>query len=87
MLIAAGAAMAANCEPCLNKVVPSLIEAGVSMADIRSAVSIGQSVKDRPAAIMKEAADVLAGTRLSEESVTEGCMLDEMRREQESEAA
>ena len=25
----AGAAMAANCEPCLNKIVPDLIEAGV----------------------------------------------------------
>ena len=28
LLIAAGAAMAANCEPCLNKIVPDLIEAG-----------------------------------------------------------
>ena len=34
MLIAAGAAMAANCEPCLNKIVPDLIEAGVAEADI-----------------------------------------------------
>jgi hypothetical protein len=87
MLIAAGAAMAANCEPCLNKVVPSLIEAGVSLADIRSAVSIGQAVKDRPAAIMKEAADVLTGTKLSEESATEGCLLEEMKQKQESVAA
>ena len=47
MLIAAGAAMAANCEPCLNKVVPDLIEAGVAEADIRKAVEIGQFVKDR----------------------------------------
>ena len=38
MLIAAGAAMAANCEPCLNRVVPDLIEAGVAEADIRKAV-------------------------------------------------
>ena len=30
MLIAAGAAMAANCEPCLNKIIPDLIEAGVA---------------------------------------------------------
>jgi alkylhydroperoxidase/carboxymuconolactone decarboxylase family protein YurZ len=59
MLIAAGAAMAANCEPCLNKIVPDLIDAGVSSADIRKAVEIGQFVKDRPAAIMKEAADTL----------------------------
>ena len=52
MLIAAGAAMAANCEPCLNKVVPDLIAAGVTEADIRKAVEIGQFVKDKPAAIM-----------------------------------
>ena len=62
MLIAAGAAMAANCEPCLNKIIPDLIEAGVVEADIRKAVEIGQFVKDKPAAIIKEAADALAGT-------------------------
>ncbi|MHC4464646.1 MAG: carboxymuconolactone decarboxylase family protein, partial [Planctomycetota bacterium] len=44
MLIAAGAAMAANCEPCLNKIVPDLLEAGVAEADIRRAVEIGQFV-------------------------------------------
>ena len=73
MLIAAGAAMAANCEPCLNKIVPDLIEAGVAEADIRKAVEIGQFVKDKPAAIMKEAADVLTGTRLSDPQASEGC--------------
>ncbi len=73
MLIAAGAAMAANCEPCLNKIVPDLIEAGVAEADIRRAVEIGQFVKDKPAAIMKEAADVLTGTHLSDPVESEEC--------------
>lgn len=73
LLIAAGAAMAANCEPCLNKVVPDLIEAGVSSEDIRSAIEIGQFVKDRPAAIMKEAADALAGTSLASASESRDC--------------
>lgn len=73
LLIAAGAAMAANCEPCLNKVVPDLIEAGVAEADIRAAVEIGQFVKDRPAALMKQAADALAGTRLSGGREAAGC--------------
>ena len=112
MLIAAGAAMAANCEPCLNRVVPDLIvlgtvvlgaifffrairdgqvrwgfpigigiltatagliEAGVAEADIRRAVEIGQFVKDKPAAIMKEAADVLTGTHLSDPVESDGC--------------
>jgi len=79
MLIAAGAAMAANCEPCLNKVVPDLIEAGVAQADIRAAVEIGQYVKDRPAALMKQAADVLAGTKLSEGSEAAGCPAKAMK--------
>lgn len=65
MLIAAGAAMAANCEFCLNKIVPDLLEAGISETDIRRAVEIGQFVKDQPAAIMKEAADILTGSTLS----------------------
>ena len=87
MLIAAGAAMAAHYEPCLNKIVPDLIEAGVSWDDIRSAVSIGQAVKDRPAAIMKEAADVLTGTQLSDQSTSEGCPLEEMKSRERQAAA
>jgi hypothetical protein len=79
MLIAAGAAMAANCEPCLNKVVPDLIEAGVAEADIRKAVEIGQFVKDKPAAIMKEAADALTGSHLSESQNSEGCPAERLK--------
>ena len=73
MLIAAGAAMAANCEPCLNKIVPDLIAAGVAEGDIRKAVEIGQFVKDKPAAIMKEAADVLTGSQLADQQKSDGC--------------
>ena len=79
MLIAAGAAMAANCEPCLNKVVPDLIAAGVAEADIRKAVEIGQFVKDKPAAIMKEAADALTGSDLSYSQNSDGCPAERLR--------
>jgi len=79
MLIAAGAAMAANCEPCLNRVVPDLIEAGVAEADIRKAVEIGQFVKDKPASIMKEAADALTGTRMSAPQKSEGCPAEALK--------
>lgn len=78
MLIADGAAMGANCEPCLNKAVPDLIEAGVAEADIRKAVEIYQFVKNKPAAIMKEAADALTGISLSEPPTSEGCLADNL---------
>jgi alkylhydroperoxidase/carboxymuconolactone decarboxylase family protein YurZ len=78
MLVAAGSAMAANCEPCLNMVIPNLIEVGVSDAEIRKAVEIGQYVKDREADIMKEAADVLAGTSFLDAEVPEECVQDEI---------
>jgi alkylhydroperoxidase/carboxymuconolactone decarboxylase family protein YurZ len=81
LLIAAGAAMAANCEPCLNKVVPDLIEAGVAETDIRKAIEIGQFVKDKPAAIMKEAADALTGTHLSDERKSEGCPAEALKQQ------
>ena len=81
MLIAAGAAMAANCEPCLNKIVPDLLEAGVAEADIRRAVEIGQFVKDKPAAVMKEAADLLTGSRLSKRRASGGCPAEAMKTE------
>ncbi len=79
MLIAAGAAMAANCEPCLNKVVPDLLAAGVAESDIRKAVEIGQFVKDKPAAIMKEAADVLTGSQLADSRQTDGCPAETLK--------
>ena len=78
MLVAAGSAIAANCEPCLNMVIPNLIEVGVSDAEIRKAVEIGQYVKDREADIMKEAADLLAGTSFLDKEVPEECVQDEM---------
>ena len=80
MLVAAGSAMAASCEPCLNMVIPNLIEVEVPHAEIRRAVEIGQYVKDRQASIMKEAADVLAGTSFLDEEVPEECVRDEMER-------
>ena len=58
--------MATGCEPCMDQIIPNLIEAGVGDEEIRKAVEIGQQVKDAAADYMKEVADVLAGTRLAE---------------------
>jgi AhpD family alkylhydroperoxidase len=79
MLVAAGSAMAAGCEPCLNMVIPNLIEAGVPDTQIRQAVEIGQYVKDREANVMKEAADVLAGTSFLDRAIPEQCARDELK--------
>lgn len=73
MLIAAGSAVAAGCEPCLNSVIPKLIEADVHDADIRKAVEIGQGIKDRQASNIKEVADLLTGTNLLDGAVAEEC--------------
>ena len=80
LLVAAGSAMAAGCEPCMDQLIPSLIEAEVSDRDIRRAVEVGQSVKEAAAEYMKEVADVLAGTRLAgsraPEQVLEGSITE-----------
>ena len=46
-------------------------EAGVTDEEIRGAVDIGQTVKERPASIIKETADKLTGTDLSSNSIPE----------------
>jgi alkylhydroperoxidase/carboxymuconolactone decarboxylase family protein YurZ len=78
LLIATGAAMAANCESCLKKIVPDLIEAGGDETEFRMAVKIGQVVKDKPATIMKEAADALTGSKLTDQSQSQECPLETM---------
>ena len=53
LLLGVGAAMGANCERCLNKAVPALLEAGAMEEDIRKAVEIGQLVKDEATAFVR----------------------------------
>lgn len=76
LLVAAGSAMATGCEPCMDRIIPNLIEAGVADADIRRAVEIGQRVKDAAADYMKEVADILAGTRLTRSPGSERAVND-----------
>ena len=52
---------------------------GIVMRNQTEFEEICQFVKDKPAAIMKEAADALAGTRLSEQHKSEGCPSDNMK--------
>jgi AhpD family alkylhydroperoxidase len=60
-LVAIAAAIAANCEPCLDYHATAARELGVSDADIRRAVATATKVKDTPArAISRHADDLLA---------------------------
>jgi len=47
-LVAIGAAIAANCEPCLRYHLRAAVELGVSSADMASAIEMAAKVKDVP---------------------------------------
>ncbi len=73
LLIAMGAAVASNCQPCLKKIVGLAEETDLDDLHIQGAVSIGQFVKDQPSSHMKELADELVGTNLSNQEPSGSC--------------
>ena len=64
MLIAVGAAVAGNCASCLDTVVRELKATGATNEEIRAAVEIALTVKEKPAGIVKETADELTSEPL-----------------------
>ena len=64
LLVAAGAAVAAGCIPCLESITQLAQAEGIETKKMKSAAIIGQFVKEQPAAHMKDAADRLLGTHL-----------------------
>lgn len=69
-LVAIGAAIAANCEPCLKYHYRQAQLLGVSKADMASAVKIAASVKDSPHQSILRLADKLTGASLSATEAT-----------------
>jgi AhpD family alkylhydroperoxidase len=63
-LIAIGAALASNCEPCLRYHVRRGAEVGCTQEEMRRAVAIAQDVKATPARLLARLADRLLGTPL-----------------------
>lgn len=63
-LIAIGAAIAANCEPCLKYHFREARQLGVSKADMARAVEMGAKVKESPHQAILKLADRLTGTAL-----------------------
>ncbi len=64
LLVGIGAAVAAGCIPCLEKMVELANGCDLDAKKLKAAAIIGQFVKDQPAAQMKSAADNLLGTHL-----------------------
>ena len=60
-LVAVGAAIAANCEPCLKYHFRKAQEVGLTEDQLRTAVTVAQHVKETPARLILEAADRLLG--------------------------
>lgn len=67
-LIAMGAAIAANCEPCLKYHYREAQKLGVQKEDMARAVEIGAKVKDSPHQAILQLADRLTGATLSQPS-------------------
>ncbi len=63
-LVAIGAAIAANCEPCLKYHFREARQLGVSKADMARAVEMGAKVKDAPHQAILKLADRLTGATL-----------------------
>jgi AhpD family alkylhydroperoxidase len=64
-LVALGAAIAANCEPCLKYHSQEAQQFGVSKADMARAVETGAKAKDSPHQSILRLADRLTGSALS----------------------
>lgn len=64
LLIAMGAAVAAGCSHCLERLVSLAESEGIAPLQMQAAVAVGQFVKDQPARQIKELADKLTGSSL-----------------------
>ncbi len=60
-LVAFGAAMAANCTPCLRSHFGKALEAGLTLAQLEAAVSVARAVKATPTRDIDEAWRELQG--------------------------
>lgn len=73
-LVAIGAAIAANCEPCFKYHFDQARKLGVSELDMRYAVDLAQKVKDTPARAMLDLADrYLGGATEASQAKAKAC--------------
>jgi AhpD family alkylhydroperoxidase len=73
-LIAVGASVAANCQPCLNYHVRKAKEAGADEHEIAMAIEVAKAVRKGAAAKMDEfAAGISAAAKTEECGAGQGC--------------
>lgn len=68
-LVAIGAAIAANCEPCFKYHYDQARKLGVSSEDMLAAVRMAQRVKDVPAGKMLDLSGRLLGAEIVDDSI------------------
>jgi hypothetical protein len=76
LLVGIGAAVAAGCIPCLEKMVALANGSNLDAKQLKAAAIIGQLVKDQPAAHMKSTADNLLGTHLQKAETKATCPVE-----------
>jgi AhpD family alkylhydroperoxidase len=72
-LVAIGAAIAANCEPCFKHHFDKARKLGVSKADMARAVTTAQMVKESPARAVLELAEKYVGSRIATKQGPDAC--------------
>jgi AhpD family alkylhydroperoxidase len=72
-LVAIGAAIAANCEPCFKYHFDKARKLGVSKEDMARAVTTGQTVKESPARAILELAEKYVGSKVVTKHGPDAC--------------
>lgn len=73
-LIAVGAAVSANCQPCLQSMIAMALKSGASEEEITEAVELGKSVRKGAASKMdKFASELKIALPLSPAAADSGC--------------
>ena len=72
-LVAIGAAIAANCEPCFKVHFDKASKLGISKEDMLRAAATAKMVKEAPARAMLEKVEKILGEKVESHTAPKGC--------------
>ena len=72
-LIAVGASITANCQPCLSFHIGKAKEYGVTEQEIEEAITVAKMVRKGAMSKMDQFASVSLSTKMTEEASEKGC--------------